>query len=228
MNVLIVCEESGEMRRAFHQRGHRAQSCDLLPSSELWYGFNPWHYQGDAFEILERRCRPFYDKLNRVEWDLIIAHPTCTYLTNSGVRWLTAPDDDTPGKLKGNPRWKATEEGVNFYARLRAACLKRAPRVAIENPVMHCYAREALGFPDRHIVQPWWFGDKAFKATGFELHGLPPLKPTNKLTPPKPGTAEHKEWSAIHRCPPGADRAKIRSKTFPGMAAACAEQWGAL
>ena len=75
-------------------------------------------------------------------------------------------------------------------------------------------------------MQPWWFGDKAFKATGWHLIGLPKLVATNKLTPPKPGTAEHKEWSFIHRMAPGPDRAELRSKTFPGMANAAAIQWG--
>ncbi len=226
MNVLLGCEESGTMRAAFHRRGHTAVSCDLQPSSEPWRGFNPWHYQGDVFEVLERRCREFYSALNWMKWDLIILHPVCTYLANSGVRWLHAPDDATPGKLKGTPRRVCVDAAVDFYLRLRRAALACAPKVAIENPVMHCYAHEALGRPARHVVQPWWFGDEAFKATGFELYNLPPLVPTNKLKPPKPGTVEHKRWSAIHRCPPGADRARIRSKTFPGLAAAAAAQWG--
>jgi hypothetical protein len=97
---------------------------------------------------------------------------------------------------------------------------------AIENPVMHKHAIERLGRRDRQIVQPWWFGDKAFKATGFELHGLAPLKPTNKLLPPLPGTEEHKKWSSVHREPPAPDRWKNRSRTFPGVAAAMAKQWG--
>jgi hypothetical protein len=76
------------------------------------------------------------------------------------------------------------------------------------------------------VVQPWWFGERVFKATGFELVGLPPLKATDRLTPPKPGTPEHREWSVIHRASPGPNRAKIRSRFFPGMAAAMADQWG--
>ncbi|MBO0201179.1 hypothetical protein, partial [Vibrio alginolyticus] len=77
------------------------------------------------------------------------------------------------------------------------------------------------------FVQPWWFGDPFFKATGFELVNLPPLRPTNRLTPPVPGTAEHKAWSRVHRMAPGPERARLRSETFPGLADACAEQWGA-
>jgi len=77
-------------------------------------------------------------------------------------------------------------------------------------------------------VQPWWFGEPFFKATGFELIGLPELRPTNRLTPPAPGTDEHKAWSRVHRMPPGPERARLRSETFPGLAAACADQWGAV
>ena len=90
---------------------------------------------------------------------------------------------------------------------------------------MHDHARELLGRHARNVVQPWWFGDKAFKATGFELIGLPDLIATNKLTPPLAGTDEHKEWSAIHRMGPSPDRARLRSKTFPGIAQAIAQQW---
>jgi hypothetical protein len=118
--------------------------------------------------------------------------------------------------------WEELDEAVKFYKLFRDAPIKRK---AIENPVMHCHARERLGNVPRHVVQPWWFGDKAFKATGFELHGLPPLEPTNLLVPPKPGTEEHKAWSWIHRAPPGPDRWKVRSRTFPGIAEAMSLQW---
>jgi hypothetical protein len=82
--------------------------------------------------------------------------------------------------------------------------------------------------PKPQIVQPWWFGDAAFKATGLYLRGVEPLAPTDQLTPPRPGTDEHKRWSAVHRCPPGPDRWKIRSRTFEGLASAMASQWGGL
>lgn len=121
--------------------------------------------------------------------------------------------------------WVELIAAAESYKKARAS---KCPKIAIENPIMHCYARELIGPIDRQIVQPHWFGDKAFKATGFELKGLPPLVPTNKLNPPKPGTDEHKAWSAIHRCPPGPNRKKIRSKTFPGIAEAMAQQWGSL
>lgn len=210
MNVLIGCEFSGVIRRAFQAAGHRAWSCDLRPSED---GADLWHYQEDIRVVLERKAHKF---------DLFIAHPVCTYLTNSGVRWLSAPDDDGPVK-KGKPRWAAMEDAVDFYLTLRNAPIARK---AIENPVMHGYARERIVMGERQVVQPWWFGDPFFKGTGLELIGLPKLVPTNKLTPPKAGTEEHKAWSAVHRCPPGPEREKIRSRSFPGMAAAMAAQWG--
>lgn len=217
MNVLIACECSGIVRRAFHKRGHFAVSCDLQVSDEPWRGFNPWHYQGDVFELLERRARPFYETLNRVEWDLIIAHPTCTRLANSGVRWLAERN-----------LWEELRAGAAFYVSLREACLSRASRVAIENPIMHKYARQIVQPGKRHYVQPWRFGDPFFKSTGFELHNLPPLLSTKVLTPPVKGTPEHAAWSAVHRASPGPDRAKDRSRTYPGIADAMADQWGGL
>jgi hypothetical protein len=114
-------------------------------------------------------------------------------------------------------------------AALFSACWN-APidRVAIENPIMHRHARERLpaDLPAPQIVQPWWFGDPAFKGTGFYRRGLPELVPTRRLTPPAPGTEEHKAWSLVHRMPPGPDRGKERSRTFPGIAEAIADQWG--
>ena len=152
-------------------------------------------------------------------WDMMIAHPVCTRLTNAGVRWLmNPPKGKTPVQM-----WQGLFEGAEFYKTLRDAPIKKK---AIENPVMHCHAKELIKPGYRQIVQPWWFGDKAFKATGFELIGLENLKPTNKLTPPKNGTEEYKEWSWIHRMPPSEDRAMLRSKTFPGIGNAMAEQWG--
>ena len=119
--------------------------------------------------------------------------------------------------------WDELEAGAKFYLELRDAPIDKK---VIENSIMHKYARELIKPGYRQVVQPWWFGDKAFKATGLELINLPDLIPTNKLTPPKPGTEEHKKWSLIHRMPPGPDREKLRSKTFPGIAKALAEQYG--
>lgn len=168
------------------------------------------HVSGDLFSVEDIES-----------YDLLIAHPPCTRLANSGVRWLkVAP----PGKTL-EQMWRDFEDGVALYERIRALPIARK---AIENPIMHQYARERLQPGLRHIVQPWWFGELAFKATGFELINLPPLVATNKLTPPKAGTAEHKAWSAIHRASPGKDRWKIRSRTFTGIASAMADQWGSI
>lgn len=229
MRVLIACEYSGRTREAFRARGHDVISCDLLPAEDG----SPHHVVGDVFEVI-RDAGPF---------DLMIAHPPCTYLANSGVRWLwrqqqcrsswesTYPDDVE--NVLDRTRWANMLEGADFFAKLLAAPI---PKVACENPVMHRYARERIEKFLRenhivelptHFVQPWWFGDKAFKATGFTLKGLRSLvKPATALTPPKPGTDEHKAWSFIHRASPGPNRWKDRSRTFPGIAQAMAETWG--
>lgn len=202
MKVLVACEYSGIVRDAFIEKGHDAVSCDILPTERP----GP-HYQGNVLDVLNEG------------WDLMIAHPPCTRLTNAGVRWLKEPP---PGRTLVEI-WREFFEGVEFYKALRDAPI---PLKAIENPIMHKHAKEAIGIIKRHVVQPWWFGDKAFKGTGWELFGLDPLRPTFELTPPEKGTEEHKKWSFIHRMPPGPERAKLRSKTFPGMAKAMAEQWG--
>lgn len=205
MRVLVACEFSGVVRSAFRARGHDAWSCDLLPAEDG----SPFHIQGDVLPMLGEG------------WDILIAHPPCTRLTNSGVRWLHVP----PRGRTREAMWTDMEEAAAFYMALRAA---RIPRKALENPIMHRYARERIRPGRRQIVQPWWFGEPAFKATGFELVGLPPLVATKRLTPPKPGTADHVAWSRVHREPPGPDRWKNRSRTFPGIARAMADQWGTL
>lgn len=208
MRVLIGCEFSGVVRRAFAARGHDAWSCDLLPAKD---GSNR-HLVGDVREFLNDG------------WDLLaVFHPPCTRLCNSGVRWLTEP----PRGRTLEEMWADLDEGAALFSDLWNAPIER---VAVENPVMHRHARERIRNyqPPAQTVQPWWFGDRAFKATGLYLRGLPPLVATDRLTPPKPGTDEHKEWSAIHRAPPGPDRWAFRSKTFPGIADAMADQWGDL
>jgi len=202
MRVLIACEESAKVREAFRKKGHDAWSCDLQPTR-----IPGQHIHGDVRKVLDDG------------WDLMVAHPVCKRLANSGVRWL---HDPPKGRTKSE-MWEELHKGAEFYLMLRDA---KIPKKAIENPIMHRYARELITPGNRQIVQPWWFGDPFFKATGFELIGLPELVPTNKLNPPKPGTEEHKKWSMVHRTPPGPDRERIRSETFPGVADAMAEQWG--
>ncbi|WIY27510.1 hypothetical protein [Parasedimentitalea psychrophila] len=206
LRVLIGCETSGEVRRAFLDRGHDAWSCDLLPADDR----SNRHMQCDVRDVLNDG------------WDLLVVmHPPCTRLCNSGVRWLHTPP---PGRTKAE-MWAELDDGAELFS----ACWNApVPRVAVENPVMHKHAKALIeNFqPAAQTVQPWWFGEEAFKGTGLYLRGLPALTSTNCLTPPDRGTKEHKRWSAIHRASPGPDRWKIRSKTFTGIAKAMASQWG--
>lgn len=208
LRVLIGCETSGVMRRAFAALGHDVWSCDLLPADD---GSNR-HIVGDIRDLLDGG------------WDLLaVMHPPCTRLCNSGVRWLHVPP---PGKTR-EQMWQELEEGAALFSACWNAPIER---VAVENPVMHKHAKALIQNyqPPAQTVQPWWFGDAAFKATSFFLRNLPILQPTQRLEPPRAGTEEHKRWSAVHRAPPSADRWKTRSKTFEGIAAAAASQWGGM
>jgi hypothetical protein len=229
MRVLIACEYSGRTRQAFADRGHDVTSCDLLPAEDN----SPDHIVGDVFDVIRDRG-PF---------DLMIAHPPCTYLANSGARWLyrdvpcyanheSTTLDDVRTELVPE-RWADMRAGAQFFAKLLLAPIRK---IAVENPVMHRHAREEITRQlidaghtgmNTHFVQPWWGGDPAFKATGFTLKGLPPIiKPSTALIPPRPGTPEHKAWSIIHNASPGPNRWKDRSRTFPGIARLMAETWG--
>jgi hypothetical protein len=206
MRVLIGCETSGTVRRAFAALGHDVWSCDILPADD---GSNR-HIRCDIRDILNDG------------WDLMaVIHPPCTRLCNSGVRWLSGPPN---GKTLPQ-MWAELDEGAALFS----ACWN-APilRVAVENPIMHKHAKARIANyqPPAQTVQPWHFGDPAFKATSLYTRGLPMLADTNRLIPPKAGTEEHKAWSAIHRAPPGPLRWKVRSKTFQGIADAMATQWG--
>lgn len=204
MRILVGCETSGVVRRAFAARGHDVWSVDLLPAEDR----SNHHIIGDVRDYLNDG------------WDLLaVVHPPCFRLCNSGVRWLHVPP---PGRTL-QEMWADLEDGAALFS----ACWN-APidRVCVENPVMHKHARERIvNWQKPQVVQPWWFGDPAFKATGLYLRGLPQLASTTKLAPPKPGTPEHKAWSAIHRASPSPDRWRERSRTFVGLAAAMASQW---
>lgn len=210
--ILIACEYSGIVRRAFTARGFDAWSCDLLPAED---GSNH-HYTGDVRDILHDG------------WDLmIVAHPPCTRLCNSGVRWLTTPP---PGKT-AQQMWDELDSGADLFSTLWNAPI---PRVACENPVMHRHAKQRIVSytPPAQSVQPWQFGDWQSKRTCLWLRNLPPLVPTHStlaharaalgLAPDAAPEAR------VHRMPPGANRAKERSRFFPTIAAAMADQWGAL
>lgn len=215
MKVLIGCETSGVMRRAFDARGHDVWSCDLLPAED---GSNR-HIRGDLRDYLNDG------------WDLMaVMHPPCTRLCRSGRRWMSGPGKWTPPKqLPRGRTWQSMKDEFEAGVELFIACW-RAPidRVAIENPEMNDLARDRMpsDLPAPQMVQPFWFGEPAYKATGFYLRGLPHLVGTNRLSEPVRDTDEWKRWSAVHRAPPGPDRWKFRSRTYQGIADACADQWG--
>ena len=215
LRVLIACETSGVMRRAFAARGHDVWSCDLLAAED---GTNR-HVRCDVRDLLHDG------------WDLLaVMHPPCTRLCRSGRRWMSGPGKWTPPKqLPKGRSWESMkaefEEGVALFT----ACW-RAPveRVAIENPEMNDLARDRMpaDLPAPQMVQPFWFGEPAYKNTGFYLRGLPQLTPTDMLAEPERGSDDWKAWNAVHRAPPGPDRWKIRSRTCEGVADAAADQWG--
>lgn len=197
LRVLVACEYSGRVREAFRALGHDAWSADLLPADDE----SPYHVQGDATAILDDG------------WDILVAHPPCTYLANSGVRWLHTQDG----------RWDNMREGAELFRKFLNADI---PHIAVENPVMHKYAVEIIGRRQDQIVQPWMFGHPEQKATGFWLRGLPPLVPTDNVKDAMlalPKSERQRIWSL----PPSADRWKLRSTTFQGIADAMAAQWSA-
>lgn len=225
LRVLVGCETSGVVRRAFAALGHDVWSCDLLPADDC----SNRHIICDVRELL------------RDGWDLLaVMHPPCTRLCNSGVRWLKEPPTNPPNEATEAERiawpvlsredrlrimWRLLDEGCALFSDCWNAPIER---IAVENPVMHSYAKERIRNYTKpaQTVQPWLFGEPYFKATSFYLRDLPPLTETNRLVPPKAGTYEHKSWSRVHRASPGRDRWKLRSETFPGIANAMAAQWG--
>lgn len=218
MKVLVACEFSGVVREAFRSRGHDAWSCDLLPAADD----EKWHLVCDARDAIAHP--PFGEP-----WDLLIAHPPCTYLCNSSVWALKrTPPNPTPGKLYGPARRAAMQDAAVFFRDLLVAPV---PRICIENPVMHWYAREIIGQPPAQTIQPYEFGEDASKATCLWLKNLPKLQPT-RYVPPRIVNG-YKRWGnqtdgGQNRLPPSADRWKLRAETYLGIAAAMAEQWGNL
>jgi len=214
--VLIGCETSGIARRAFEALGHDVWSCDIEPAED----------RTNRHIICDIR-----DGILDEGWDLLVVmHPPCTRLCRSGRRWMSGPGLWTPPKqLPVGRTWddlKAEfEEGVSIFT----ACWKaRIKRKVVENPEMNDLARARMpaNLPAPHIVQPNWFGHPEFKATGWYLDNLPELQPTDMLEPPERGTEEWKQWNRVHRMPPGPERSRLRSRSFPGMMAAGAAQWG--
>lgn len=207
LRVLVACEYSGAVRRAFLARGYDAWSCDLLPAEDS----SNRHIRGDVRDILS------------AGWDLLaVMHPPCTVMCNSGAKHLYNGGSKLGGRNEA--RWEELHKAAAFYRHLRD--YSDIPCRVVENPVMHGHAIKLTARGHTQFVHPYWFGDPFFKMTGFELVNLPDLVATNMLTPPKPRTAEHKVWSACHRAPPGENRWKDRSRTYPGIADALADQLG--
>jgi len=191
MRVLVGCERSGRVRDAFRERGHDAWSIDLVDTDAEEKNF---HLIGDVLD----------EAILRMPWDILIAHPPCRYLANSGVRWLY--------------RWVDREKKMIGAALFFRDILNLPiPKIAVENPIIHGYAKELIGRGQDQIIQPWQFGHGETKATCLWLKGLPLLKPTNIVE-----GREHR----IHTMSPGKDRARKRAITYKGIAEAMAHQWG--
>ena len=219
MNVLVACEESQAVCKAFREKGHNAFSCDIEPCSG---GHPEWHIMQDVIPLLDGRCN--FETMDGIEhsidgkWDLIIAHPPCTYLTLAGNKWFK-PEFS----YRFPDRQKQRKEAVDFFMDIANADCEK---IAIENPVgvMSSQWRK----PDQYI-EPYMFGDPEKKKTGLWLKGLPLLKPTNIVEPViihcKSGANEprwHMETMHLSK----EERSRVRSQTFPGIARAFAEQWG--
>ena len=206
MRVLVACEESQAVCKAFREKGHEAYSCDILPCSG---GHPEWHIQDDVLKHLHEN------------WDLIIAHPPCTYLTVAANRYYNVDKYED----KAIQRLKNREEAINFFMKFTDL---KCPKVAIENPIgiiSSVYKKPT------QIIQPYQFGHTERKATCLWLKGLPPLKPVQIV---EPDIIRHKSGRTDSRLHfetwklPKEERAKMRSKTFEGIAKAMAEQWGDL
>jgi hypothetical protein len=199
MKILCGCEYSGKIREAFRALGHDATSCDLLPADDG----SPHHYQGDVFDIIDEG------------WDLATFNPPCTYLSVSGMHWTT----------RGLRDPKLTEDALEFVQKLMDC---KIPKWALENPISIISSR--IRKPDQ-IIQPYEFGHDASKKTCLWLKGLPLLKPTQYV---EPRSIEGKRrWSnqtnsGQNTLAPSADRWKLRSTTFDGIAKAMAQQWSTL
>lgn len=194
MRVLIACEFSGAVRRAFRARGCDAWSCDLLPSEDG----SPYHVIGDVRALLW------------LGWDMMVAHPPCTFLAHSGLRWLYVGGKKVNGM--DFRRWSDMTTGAGFFNEMVNAPINK---ICVENPRMHPYARKLCGEPTQY-VQPWQFGHGEVKETGFRLRNLRPLIPSNIVDG---------RYAAVHRARPSPSRWKERSRTYEGIAQAMAAQW---
>lgn len=210
MNVLVACEESQRVCTAFREKGHNAFSCDILPCSG---GHPEWHIQDDVLNILDGDCifttSDGVDKYITGRWDLIIAHPPCTYLSNAGARFLY------PKGVLNEERLAKGMEAKEFFMKFyNADCDK----ICIENPIpTRIYALPQYS----QAIHPWMFGHPVQKKTCLWMKGLPPLEAT-EIVSERQSTKIPGNWFNHG----GKDRQKNRAKTFPGIAKAMAEQWG--
>lgn len=209
MKVLVACEESQSVCAAFRERGHEAYSCDIQDCSG---GHSEWHIKEDVLPLLNGNCEfttvdgTHHDIAGK--WDLIIAHPPCTYISNAGARFLY------PKGILNEERLKLGIKATHFFLGIYYA---DCPRIAIENPVpstIYCLPQYT------QIIQPWMFGHPVQKKTCLWLKGLPKLKPTN-ICEDRQSSKIAGNWFNKG----GKERQKNRAKTFPGIAKAMAEQW---
>jgi hypothetical protein len=231
MKVLIACEESQAVTKELRKLGHEAYSCDLLPCSG---GHPEWHFNCDIFEVIQNFGGELQngDVLESIdEWEMMVAHPPCTYLSVSGAKWYYHPDDkDLPtSDRRPHPRFpnraKHRDEALDFFIKLMSVPIDR---IAIENPVGIISTKYRK---PNQIVQPWMFGDEATKTTCFWTKNLPDLEPTKivgkgeRITF-KSGKSQPKWYSdALTKAKTNEERQTLRSKTFPGLAKAIAKQW---
>lgn len=195
MKVLVACEYSGIVRDAFIRHGHDAMSCDILDTESP----GP-HYKDNVLDILSNQS-----------WDLVVAHPPCTYLANSGSRWLYEKEG----------RWEQMKAGAEFFKMFFGS----APRVAIENPYMHKHGKSIIGREKTQVIHPWQFGHMESKGICLWLENLPPLTPSHVVYDEMmklPVKERHKVWYM------GSGKGKERSKFFTGIAEQMALQWGCL
>jgi hypothetical protein len=206
MKVLVACEESQTVMKAFRALGHEAYSCDILDCSG---GFPEYHIKDDVTKIINQ------------DWDLIIAHPPCTYISHAGARWLY------PKGVLNQERFEKGKQAAEFFNLfLNLACEK----VCVENPV----PSSIYGLPKHsQMIQPYFFGEPFQKKTLLWLKGLPQLVPTKivdkgEFVTYKSGKTKSKWFMDAAKAKTPAERARLRSKTFEGIAMAMAQQWGAM
>ena len=196
MKILIACEFSQIVTKAFRDKGHEAYSCDLLETE----GNPEWHIQADFRSAIQDT------------WDFVGYHYECKVMANCGARWLY----EIPG------RWEQLDEATEVFN----ITLRDTRPGYSENPIQHKHTKQRIDREQDQVVQPWYFGDPYFKATCLWLRDISPLKDTNRLIPPLKRTEEYKKWSMVHRASPGKDRWKERSRAFPNFSEAMANQWG--